>query len=113
MEYVDQNLDTTSLSTPHPFLTNYQHNHLQANEYAKFDFNLKKQEFIAEGVEIRPIVGGNMTKQPFFKKYVGESYMLQDVDFVHENSFYIPNNPDLSEEDINRLINLVKTKWII
>jgi CDP-6-deoxy-D-xylo-4-hexulose-3-dehydrase len=55
-------------------------------------------------IETRPFIGGNITKQPFFKKYIKKKYYLPNADIIHNNCFYCPNNFDLSEENINRII---------
>lgn len=53
-------------------------------------------------IEIRPVVGGDMTKQPFFAKhmpqYVSE---MQDsnASLVHQQGLYFGNNPDLTAAD--------------
>ena len=60
------------------------------------------------GVEIRPIVSGNIIEQPFFKKYSDKNYKLKNATFIHENGFYFPNNPDLTSEEIEILIDLLK-----
>ena len=65
------------------------------NDYLNY-----RKRFIENGVEIRPIVSGNIIKQPFFKKYSSKSYSLKNATFIHENGFYFPNNPDLNDEEI-------------
>ena len=54
----------------------------------------------AAGVEIRPLIAGNIQHQPFFGKYVTESYELPEADFLHECALYCGNHPDLTEEDL-------------
>jgi CDP-6-deoxy-D-xylo-4-hexulose-3-dehydrase len=54
------------------------------------------------GIETRPIVAGNMNRQPFFKEYSSQ-HPLPNADRVHECGFYIPNHPDLTEEEIDYL----------
>lgn len=47
-----------------------------------------KKNFIDHGVEIRPISGGNITKQPFFRKYLNNSdFHLPNADLIHSNGF--------------------------
>ncbi len=58
-------------------------------------------------VEIRPIVGGNMTKQPFYKKYIEENgQLIENASLVHENGLYFGNNPELTKEEIKLLIEI-------
>jgi len=57
-------------------------------------------------VEIRPIVGSDMTGQPFFKKYVDSTKKYPSASVVHENGLYFGNNPELTAKEIKKLINI-------
>ena len=58
-------------------------------------------------VEIRPIVGGDITKQPFFSKYVGKlKVKTENANLVHEQGLYFGNNPELSELEITELTKI-------
>lgn len=61
------------------------------------------------GAEIRPVIAGNMTNQPFYKKYVSDSSELPNSDLVHSNGFYFGNNPELTESEIDELCSLIKS----
>lgn len=66
-----------------------------------------REKFQKNNVEIRPIVSGNITEQPFFKKYSSLSLKLKNASYIHENGFYFPNNPELTNEEkyyIKRLL---------
>jgi CDP-6-deoxy-D-xylo-4-hexulose-3-dehydrase len=67
-----------------------------------------RAEFEAAGVEIRPVIAGNMTKQPFYKKYVKEITPCPNSDTVHANGFYFGNNPEMTDEEINALCGLLE-----
>jgi len=56
--------------------------------------------FSGAGIEIRPMIAGNMQNQPFYKKYVKEVYPMPGTDFLHNCGFYCGNYPELSEADI-------------
>jgi len=71
-------------------------------------FNYYVDKFISNGVEIRPIVGGNMLAQPFYKKYNSENVLLPNADAIHQLGFYFPNNPTLTDNEIDRIIKLLK-----
>ena len=60
-------------------------------------------QFSGAGVEIRPMIAGNIQKQPFFKKYVSKLYNLTGTDKIHECGFYCGNYPELTENDIQVL----------
>ncbi len=57
-------------------------------------------QFAGAGIEIRPMIAGNMQKQPFFSKYVKNTYALPGSDFIHDCGFYSGNYPELSDADI-------------
>lgn len=58
-------------------------------------------------VEIRPIVGGDMTRQPFFSKYVKKAFFNNpNARLVHEQGFYFGNNPELTQKEIRELIGI-------
>ena len=57
------------------------------------------------------MIAGNMSHQPFFKKYLSENFNLKNTDFLHKNSFYIGNNPDLNSDDLNLIKSVINT-WI-
>jgi CDP-6-deoxy-D-xylo-4-hexulose-3-dehydrase len=61
----------------------------------------------ASGIESRPIIGGNLLKQPFLKKYyvAGE---FDVADLLHRNAFYIGNNQFVDESRLNVLEGLMR-----
>lgn len=60
-------------------------------------------------IEIRPIVGGDMTQQPFFKKYV-KSLKINtfNANLIHEQGLYFGNNPELAKKEVEELINIFR-----
>lgn len=67
--------------------------------------------FVEAGIEVRPMIAGNMQKQPFYKKYVEDIIDLPGADFLHDNAFYCGNYPELSENDLETISNcLIKLK---
>ena len=65
------------------------------------DFYLS--QFSGAGIEIRPIIAGNMSKQPFFKKYADKHYNLPGADFIHDCGFYCGNYPELNQTDLKTI----------
>ncbi len=63
-----------------------------------------------EGIlEIRPVVAGDITKQPFFKKYMPQ--YLQKIKntnaaIIHEQGLYFGNNPELTNEEIITILDI-------
>ena len=65
-------------------------------------------QFSGAGVETRPVIAGNIQRQPFYKKYVKESYELPNTDIIHECGFYCGNYPELTETDIQLLCSCLQ-----
>lgn len=58
------------------------------------------------GVECRPLICGSMSRQPFYyKKYGFKMYPFSDI--IHDYGFYLPNNPDMSKNEIEYVANIV------
>jgi CDP-6-deoxy-D-xylo-4-hexulose-3-dehydrase len=60
-------------------------------------------QFSGAGIEIRPMIAGNMQKQPFYKRYVKEEYALPSTDFIHDCGFYCGNYPEMTEPDLRTI----------
>jgi CDP-6-deoxy-D-xylo-4-hexulose-3-dehydrase len=69
-----------------------------------------KEKFQKNGVEIRPVIAGNIQRQPFYKKYVQDSIDCKNAEFVHNNGFYFGNNPELTKKEIRLITKLIKNK---
>src|SRR5581483_11664926 len=60
-----------------------------------------------ERVEIRPIVGGDMVFQPFFRKYVTNNYSENsNAKLVHEQGLYFGNNPEMTDEEVEEVLGI-------
>ncbi|MEI6863769.1 MAG: DegT/DnrJ/EryC1/StrS family aminotransferase [Candidatus Adlerbacteria bacterium] len=57
------------------------------------------------GIELRPIVGGSMTEQPFYKKYSSTVHPLPNAKYIHSVGFYIGNNPEMTAEDLRSMVS--------
>jgi len=56
-------------------------------------------------LELRPVVGGDMTKQPFFAKYEPEARLVNsNAGLIHEQGLYFGNNPELTDDEKNEII---------
>jgi CDP-6-deoxy-D-xylo-4-hexulose-3-dehydrase len=69
----------------------------------------KLVEALTKGnVECRPLICGSMSRQPFYyKKYGFKMYPFSDV--IHDYGLYLPNNPDMSENEIEYVSNIVNS----
>lgn len=58
-------------------------------------------------IEIRPIVGGDMTRQPFFSKYM-KKYAIDNSNarIAHEQGLYFGNNPELTKKEKELIISV-------
>lgn len=68
------------------------------------------KRFIDAGIEVRPVVAGNITNQPFFKKFVAEKVNLPNADLVHKQGFYFGNNPEMTEEETDLICQNLRRK---
>lgn len=60
-------------------------------------------------IEIRPIVGGDITSQPFFAKYAPEwreKFKKSNARLIHEQGLYFGNNPQLTKKEISEIIKV-------
>jgi CDP-6-deoxy-D-xylo-4-hexulose-3-dehydrase len=68
--------------------------------------NLIIDELIKNGVEVRPLIAGDMSKKPMWTNNYDKVY-LKNCDLVNKYGFYIPNHQDLSIEEINFITNII------
>jgi CDP-4-dehydro-6-deoxyglucose reductase, E1 len=66
------------------------------------------KQFSGAGVEIRPMIAGNIQNQPFYKKYVTSVFDLPGTDMIHCCGFYCGNYPDLTRSDLELLSSCLK-----
>jgi Predicted pyridoxal phosphate-dependent enzyme apparently involved in regulation of cell wall biogenesis len=58
-------------------------------------------------LELRPIVGGDMTKQPFYSKYEKNvGFKNSNAGLIHDQGLYFGNNPDLTEKEKQEIIDI-------
>lgn len=58
------------------------------------------------GVTVRPLIAGSMGKQPFWIRKHG-NYRYPNADLIHNFGFYVPNHQDLTEIEMDLIINIV------
>jgi CDP-4-dehydro-6-deoxyglucose reductase, E1 len=101
-----------------PDLVTLDHNHLSVLSSFAFPVlcktpELKKRyiaQFAGAGVEIRPMIAGNIQRQPFYKKYVELQYELPGTDTIDQCGFYCGNYPELTDTDLETLLSCLK-QW--
>jgi CDP-6-deoxy-D-xylo-4-hexulose-3-dehydrase len=63
---------------------------------------------IKEGVEVRPLIAGNMAAKPmWFLKY-GKT-PLKNCELINERGFYIPNHQGITVDDITKITNIINS----
>lgn len=71
-------------------------------------FDKYRARFEENGVEIRPIIAGDMTKQVFHKKYISSGDECKNASRIHVQGFYFGNNPELTDKEVGLLVSLLK-----
>ncbi len=61
------------------------------------------------GIESRPIISGNLLKQPFLKKFV-QNDTYPNANFIHENCFYVGNNQFVNEKRL-QFLDILLSKY--
>jgi len=64
------------------------------------------KELQKNDVEVRPMICGSMGTQPFYVKEWGKKE-LSNVTIVDLCGFYVPNNPDMTSEDITFVCDII------
>ena len=62
-------------------------------------------ELIKNGIEYRPVVGGNLLRQPYLSKY--NTMACPNADIVHENGIYIGNNQFVGKKELDLLEQII------
>ena len=66
------------------------------------------KRFLDAGIETRPLIAGNIQRQPFYAKYERRRYRLPGADFLHECAFYCANRDDLSADELRLIAGCLK-----
>jgi len=119
LQFLDENIKTREknylrlekIIKQNPDLISLRHDHITALSTFAFPIVCKTPElrdkylnqFSGAGIEIRPMIAGNMQKQPFYHKYIKEVLDLSGADFLHKNAFYCGNYPELSENNLETI----------
>ena len=92
----------------HPDFIAIEHGHITRVSPFCMPFICKNRElflkytaaFAGSGIEIRPVIAGNMQAQPFYRKYVATDYPVANTEFIHACGFYCGNYPELTRSDL-------------
>jgi CDP-6-deoxy-D-xylo-4-hexulose-3-dehydrase len=64
------------------------------------------EELSKNEIACRPLISGSMGTQPFYKKLYGE-LNLPNCTIVDNCGIYVPNHPNLKEEDIKLICEII------
>lgn len=70
--------------------------------------DLYVKRFMEKGVEVRPLIAGNMVRQPYYRAYIGGDYSLPGAEILDQCGFYCGNFPDMTEEDFALLEDCIR-----
>lgn len=66
------------------------------------------KELAKNSVECRPLIAGSISRQPFFfERYIVKRHEFSDE--IHDKGMYVPNNPNMTEEQIKFVSDIVNT----
>jgi len=64
---------------------------------------------ISNGIEVRPLIAGDMSKKPMWYERFGHVY-LPNCEKINEFGFYVPNHQDLTIEQIKFISNIINNE---
>lgn len=64
------------------------------------------EKLIENGIECRPLIAGNLANKPFwYKNFIKPK--LKNCELLDKYGFYIPNHQDLTNDNLNKIINII------
>jgi CDP-4-dehydro-6-deoxyglucose reductase, E1 len=94
------------------------HQKINLNETSSFSLAIifnsaKKRDYILEklpkkGIECRPIVTGNLLKQPVFKNQKFKFDKTPFSDIINDKGIYLPNHQLIDKKKIDYMLNTIK-----
>ena len=70
----------------------------------------KREELISslkvEKIECRPLLSGSLSRQPYWYNNYGR-ISLKNSDRIHDCGLYVPNNHEMTEDDIKKICNVI------
>lgn len=67
------------------------------------------RRFDGAGVEVRPVIAGDITRHPFWKKSLPVTKLPVSA-LIHDQGFYCPNNPELTDDEVSEICGLLEAK---
>ena len=67
------------------------------------------EELIKNGIEVRPLIAGDMSKKPmWFENY--EPIRLPNCEIINDYGFYVPNHQNLTKENILTITKIINNE---
>lgn len=64
------------------------------------------KRFESAGVEIRPVIAGDITQHPFWTNALPKAD-CPNARLIHSQGFYFPNNADLTDDEVSLICSLL------
>lgn len=108
--FIEENLKN------HPHFSPFDHSHIKVLSAFSLSFLCRSEElrdhyverFMKNGIEVRPLIAGNMARQPYYKKYIGLDFSLPGAELMDACGFYCGNYPEMSEEDLQLVVECLQ-----
>ena len=100
-QYYWENIKNTMLSLDNPitsFVSNFAYPVVTKNR------DEVVQNLVSSGIETRPLIAGSMANKPFWK---GRSDNMPNSELIDKFGFYVPNNQDLKQEDMQKICKII------
>jgi CDP-6-deoxy-D-xylo-4-hexulose-3-dehydrase len=68
------------------------------------------ERFTDAGIEVRPMIAGNIQRQPFYRKYAKRIFELPGTDSIDQRGFYCGNYPELTHADLETIAGCLSSR---
>ena len=100
-QYYHKNINNTLLNLDNSltsFVSNFAYPVVSKNR------NEIVKNLVSSGIETRPLIAGSMANKPFWK---GRSDNMPNSELIDKFGFYVPNNQDLKQEDMQKICKII------
>jgi len=104
--YYMSNIKTNELDLqidPNNFISNF------AMPVLSKDKETIVKNLIKNNIECRPLIAGNLANKPFWYEYFDKPQLV-NCELIDKYGFYVPNHQDLSNNDLDKVIEIVNNK---
>jgi CDP-6-deoxy-D-xylo-4-hexulose-3-dehydrase len=104
--YYMSNIKTNELDLqidPNNFISNF------AMPVLSKDRETIVKNLIKNNIECRPLIAGNLANKPFWYEYFDKPQLV-NCELIDKYGFYVPNHQDLSNNDLDKVIEIINNK---